>query len=372
MKKVFSPRFIGVIFAKVSLFSNNPILPADIVLAPAWWFHNEGLTFDEDFFYNLSRRVEDERKMEKALYERWGKFGLGADYNKDLPVVGAVHLAAGYINSEMLGCKVEYKEDAPPQVIPAQMQDLNISAEAAFESGAYKRFEQMVDALEKKYGYVTGDVCWGGILNIALDLRGEILFMDMFDRSGEVSCFLDEIAAVCEKFMQYLKKKTGSTSISVNRNVRHLEPPVYLESKCSHTMISVADYEKFLFKYDVRWSEKYRPFGIHFCGRDPHRYAESFAKLPHLDFLDVGWGGNVAHLRGALPDTFLNIRLSPVEIIDQSPREIEGTIRRLVADSGDPQLTGVCCINMDEKVADEKITAIFETVAALREEYSRK
>ena len=89
-----------------------------------------------------------------------------------------------------------------------------------------------------------------------------------------------------------------------------------------------------------------------------------------LDFLDVGWGGDVALLRKALPNTFLNIRLSPVEIIDQSVQKIGDIICRLVADSDNPQLTGVCCINMDEKVADEKITAVFETVAALREEYS--
>ena len=355
-----------------SPFSNSPLLPADVVLAPAWWYANEGITFDEDFFYNASRRVEDERKMEKALYERWGRFGLGADKDKLLPVVGPVHLAAGYLNSEMLGCKVQYSTDTPPQVIPANKQDLNLSAERAFESGAYKRFEQLVDALEKKYGFVTGDVCWGGILNIALDLRGETLFMDMFDKPDEVRRFLDCIAKMCESFVQYVKKKTGSTSISVNRTVRHLTPAVYLESECSHTMVSIADYENFVFKYDSDWSEKYRPYGIHFCGKDPHRYAEAFAKLPHLDFLDVGWGGDVAIIRRHLPNTFLNIRLSPVEIIDQTVEEIEATIRRLVADSANPYLTGVCCINMDEKVADEKITAIFETVADLREEYLQK
>ena len=49
--------------------------------------------------------------MEKALYERWGKFGLGENRNEDLPIVGPVHLAAGYLISEMLGCKVEYAQD---------------------------------------------------------------------------------------------------------------------------------------------------------------------------------------------------------------------------------------------------------------------
>jgi len=352
------------------IFTNGPLLPAEVVLAPAWWFANAGITFDEDFFYNPARRVEDERKMEKALYERWGRFGLGENRDKNLPLVGPVHLAAGYLFPEMFGCKVEYKEGAPPQQSCAELPDLNISAEAAFESGACKRFQGLVESLEKKYGYVVGDVGVAAILNLAMDLRGENLFLDMFDKPDDVGRFFEEIAKVTKKFTQQLQKKTGSTSISVNRTVRHLEPAVFVHSECSHTMISVDDYEKYLFKYDAEWSLQYRPFGIHFCGTDPHRYAQSFAKLPNLDWLDVGWGGDVKKLRQALPDTFLNIRLSPVEIIDQSVSEIEDTIRRLVTDSAKPHLTGLCCINMDEKVSDEKISCIFETAAALREEYS--
>jgi len=354
-----------------ALLSNGPLLPVDIVLAPAWWHSNVALTFDQDFFFDPARRVEVERKMEQVLYDRWGKFGLGQDRDKDLPVVGAVHLAAGFLLSEMLGCEVRYEDDAPPQVICAEMTNLNISADSAFESTAFKRFERLIENLKSKYGYLTGDVNWGGILNIALDLRGQALFVDMFDRPDEAKRFLGEIAKVIDRFTQSLAKETGTTSISVNRNVRQLDLPVYLHSECSHTMISVEDYEKFLFEYDSRWCEKYRPFGIHFCGKDPQRYAEAFAQLGHLDFLDVGWGGNVAQLRKALPDTFLNIRLSPVEIIEQSVEQIDETIRRLVAESGNARLTGICCINMDEKVTDEKITAIFRTVESLRRDHKR-
>ena len=113
---------------------------------------------------------------------------------------------------------------------------------------------------------------------------------------------------------------------------------------------------------------KQRPFGIHYCGEDPHRYVESFAKIPHLDFLDVGWGGDISLLRKYLPNTFLNIRLSPVAIIGQSPSEIQETITKLVKESENPYLTGVCCINMDDKVPDENITTIFETVNDLKKE----
>mgnify|MGYP001016235530 FL=1 len=97
--------------------------------------------------------------------------------------------------------------------------------------------------------------------------------------------------------------------------------------------------------------------------------AQSFAKIPDLDFLDVGWGGDVKILRKHLPGTFLNIRLSPVEIINQTNSEIRETITRLVKESDNPYLTGVCCINMDDKVEDEKVLEIFKTVEDLRKEF---
>ena len=115
--------------------------------------------------------------------------------------------------------------------------------------------------------------------------------------------------------------------------------------------------------------EQNPPFGIHYCGSDPHRMASSFARIPHLDYLDLGWGGDVKILRSHLPDTFFNIRLSPVEIARQTQSEIRETIIRLVNDSGNPFLTGVCCINMDDSVTDDKIDVIFQTVTELRNKY---
>lgn len=122
-------------------------------------------------------------------------------------------------------------------------------------------------------------------------------------------------------------------------------------------------------QFDVEWSQRHRPYGIHYCGKDPHRYASSFARIPHLDFLDVGWGGDVKLLRKHLPNTFFNLRLSPVDIVKQSPDEIKATVRRLVHESNNPWLTGVCCINMDQNVADGQVSAIFEAVEELRKEY---
>jgi hypothetical protein len=348
---------------------NAGMLPVDIVLAPEWWYKHENIVFDSDFFFNPLKRVEAEKKMEKVLYDRWGKYGLGIHRNEDRPEIGAVHLAAGFLLSEMLGCKVEYTGDRPPQVYPAY-QDLRLfETEEAFESEAFKRLLKLTGSLKSKHGYLTGDVNWGGILNIAMDLRGEEIFMDMMLNGDEVKGYFNRIFNVLDRFTSFIKSETGTTSISVNRCVGLIEKPVLLHSECSHTMISAEDYESFLLPYDIEWSRN-RPFGIHYCGSDPHRMAESFARIPHLDYLDLGWGGDIEILRNHLPDTFFNIRLSPVEISRMSKDEIKSTISNLVHKSGNPYLTGICCINMDDKVSDDRIDIIFETVDELKKEYT--
>jgi hypothetical protein len=337
-------------------------IPVDIVLAPEWWFKHTGITFDRDFFFHPLKRVESEQRMEKELYDRWGQYGLGKDKDKTRPEIGAVHLAAGFMLSEMLGCEVKYTENHPPAVIAANKEHLKIEKEAAFNSKVYKDFLNLIESLKSTYGYLMGDVNWGGVLNIAMDLRGDQIMMDMLMTPDEVKDYFNSIASVIEKFTDFVAAQTGTTSISVTRSVRHLPKPVFLHSECSHTMISCDNYEQFLMSIDAKWSREKDFFGIHYCGEDPHRYAESFAKLPKLDFLDLGWGGDVAHLRKHLPGTFFNLRLSPVELLKMTAEDIQITVRKLVSESGNPALTGVCCINMDDKVSDEKIDAIFEAI----------
>ncbi len=342
----------------------NPSYPADIVLAPEWWFRHASITFDPDFFYHPARRVEAEAWMERVLYDRWGRYGLGSKESR--PEVGPVHLAAGYLLQEMLGCQVEYQDSHPPQVIPAKQEKLHVDPDAAFASQAFKRFATLCDQLEQTHGYVTGDVNFAGILNIALDLRGQDLFIDMYTDPEHIKRQFAKIAEVITRFVDFVVARTGTSSLSVNRNVRHLREPVVLHSECTHTMISEKDYERFLLEYDVQWARRYPAFGVHYCGSDPHRYAASYAKIPGLHFVDVGAGGDVRVVRDHLPGTFLNLRLDPVGLREQSPDHIRNMVQDLARASANPALTGLCCINMDDTVTDERIDAIFEAVGDLR------
>jgi hypothetical protein len=340
--------------------------PVDIVLAPEWWHSETGITFDEDFFYHPGRRVEAEQRMEKELYDRWGDYGFGAGRNTSRPDVGAVHLAAGFFLSEVLGCEVEYSDGHPPRVKPQKLSKPVLSVEDFTFHPRFRQFESMVEQLKSRYGYVSGDVNWGGVLNIALDLRGESLFLDAVDLPEELDLFFGQISRVIEQFVSYIERMSGTTSISVNRTISGVDKKIRLHSECSHTMISEEFYREHLMRFDIAWSQAEGPYGIHYCGKDPHRFAQVFAELPSLDFLDVGWGGDIAVLRKALPRTFLNIRLDPVSLVHKSPAEIEKLVVDLADEAGDPLLTGFCCINIDDSMPEKNTTAVFRAINELR------
>ena len=341
-------------------------LPVDVVFHPSWWNRHVGITFDEDFFYDPRRRVADEQRMERTLHDRFGDCGQGGHHAEERPEIGAVHLAAGYLLSEMLGCRIEYAADSAPQVICAHREELAIDEEAPFRSEAFKRLQRLIEALKARYGYVTGDINWGGVLNLAIDLRGEEVLMDMMIDPEGTKAYFEAIGRVVERFFSYIRSETGTTSISVNRIARHFDEPIFIHSECSHTMISEQDYEVLLLPIDLAWSERYRPYGIHYCGRDPHRHAEQFARIRNLAFLDLGWGGDVAALRAALPETFFSLRLNPVEIEGYSSAELREIIESRVRASGDLLRTGICCVNMDANVSDERVREIYRIAEELK------
>lgn len=71
-------------------------------------------------------------------------------------------------------------------------------------------------------------------------------------------------------------------------------------------------------------------------------------------------------LREHLPNTFFNIRLNPVELNSYTHEELSRIIEERVMQSGDLHLTGVCCINMDAEVTDEKVADIFRIAEKCR------
>ena len=150
------------------------VFPVEYIFNPKWWNKNYGICFDRGFFFDPKRRITDEQIMRRALYERFGDIGLGEKDSPEKPVIGAVHLAAGYLISNLLGCEVRFHEDSPPDVIPSNITTEDVMKLTVPDFDKHPLILELIGMMDKLYdgfGYLEGDINWSGILNIALDLE---------------------------------------------------------------------------------------------------------------------------------------------------------------------------------------------------------
>lgn len=344
------------------------LLPVDLVFHPDWWHTHYGVNFEEAFHFDPQVRVESERRMRQALYERFGDLGLGEADARLRPVVGPVHLNFGFVVQAMLGCQVRFAPNVSPQVVCARLTDeqvMELKVPDIKSAPLMRETIAMMNALEAEYSYLEGDIPWDGVLNIALDLRGQQLFLDFYDNPALVYHLFDIIAYTTCEVARYVKQRTGTTSISVNRIIASVDPCLNLHSNCSVQMISNQTYERFLLPYENWLAAQLQPYGVHHCGNNMHRII-AYAKIKDAVFFDVGWGSDVAACREILPDAFFSLRLSPARLRDRAPQQVMSDVENLLARAGPREQVAVCCIGIDSTVPDANIRAIFETVERYR------
>lgn len=341
----------------------NKQIPCEIVLHANWWHKHYGISFKESYFFDAKTRVKVEQQHKQILWDRFSSIGLGENNPKPKPIIGPVHLAAGYIVSGILGCKIKFLDNDSPQVIPLNLTEeevLALKVPDIKNTYPLNKLLSMMDELENEYGYLEGDVNWEGLQNVAIDLRGEQFLLDYLINPKLANHLLDIIYKTTLELVKLISSRTKTSSISVNRIVEKVNPKINLHSNCSVTMISKDTYEEFLLPYEKKLSEELQPYGIHHCGKDLHRFAESYATVsPAL--VDVGWGSDIIECRKKLPNSVLSIRIDPVKMRTWTELEILEVVENLIKEAG-TEKTAFCCINMDAEVSDLNIITLFKAV----------
>ncbi len=345
-----------------------PFLPVELVFNPHWWNQTAGISFDQAFYLDAETRIQNDVTMRRVLHERFGDLGLGEENPQPRPVIGSMHVAGGFVIPALLGAEIDFVPDAAPQPKPV---DLSIEQIQALEKPVFRQMWPMAQiladmgSLEAEYGYVVGDLNTDGLLNAAYHLYGQQLFLDFYQSPDRVRWLLEWIGELIVDVALAIRERTGSCSISVNRMVERVDPGLFLHANCSVQMISPKSYREIQLPIEQRMAERIQPYGVHHCGDNLHRIAPVYAELPAVYF-DVGWGSDVALCREALPEAFFNLRLSPVRMLQCTPKEIAEDTEQLLKAAGPLERAGVCCINMDHGTPDDNIFAMFEVIQRYR------
>jgi hypothetical protein len=339
------------------------MIPVELIFNPNWWFRNYGISFDRPFYFDPKTRIDNDVLMRRVLYER---FGIGAADPQPRPVIGSEFVAGGFVIPALLGVEIRFSDNQAPWNIPADLtreQILALRVPDIESTWPMKEWIAQMDALEKEFGYVCGDFNTGGVINTALELRGQQLFLDMLEDPELTAHLFSVVTQTTARVAEYVRRRTGSCSVAVNRSIVNVDRRTFLASNCSTQMIAPALYGSALAEWDRRLAERLRPFGIHHCGNNLERYAEHYRTTGAV-FYDVGWGSKPGRCAELLPDAFLNLRLSPVRMLQCGAAEIRRDVESLLSAAGRTQNVGVCVINMDYGTPDENVATVFDAVAS--------
>ena len=212
---------------------------------------------------------------------------------------------------------------------------------------------------------MEGDFDLDGVLNLALSLRGQQLFLDFSENPALARRLIDVCARAMWAVAQCVKPRTGTLAIATNRMITHLDNTLFLHSNCAVQMISPDTYREFLLVPELYLAQRLQPYGIHHCGTNLQRHAPVYAQVPAI-YYDVGWGSDVAAARQALPDAFFSLRLSPVRMLSATPNEIAADVEQVLHNCTHLERAGVCCINLDADTPDDNVWAMFAVVQRYR------
>jgi uroporphyrinogen-III decarboxylase len=346
----------------------SSFLPFELVFNPRWWHYTAGIVFTRDFYFDPAARVANDVTMRRVLHQRFGDLGMGEADPRPRPVAGSLYVAGGFVIPALLGAEIRFEPDAAPQPLPAPLSVEQLEHLAAADFRATAPMRELIagwDVQEAEYGHLVGDLNTDGLLNIAYHFFGQNLFADFYDAPQRVRRVLEVIAELIVDVASYVRARTGSCSIAVNRMAERVDPRLFIHSNCSVQMISPSSYRTLHLPVEQHMASRIQPYGIHHCGDNMHRVAAAYAELG-IAFADVGWGSDVAACRRALPTAFLNLRLSPIRMLQCTPAEMAADTEKLLQAAGPLDQIGLCCINMDYGTPDDNIFAVYEVLERYR------
>ncbi len=343
--------------------ASNKHIPLGVGFYPDWWYQNYGISFGRNYYYDAEYRVKAQGKMQKALYDRLGDVGLGNPDPAPKPLItfGMVMLPA------IFGCEIVFKDEALPWAMPLNLSkeqcDKLIVPDLAKVSPMKEVLEQ-VDYLMAEHGRVVGDINTTGVQNLALKLRGDELYIDLYEDPD----FCHRLLNFCTQCMIALWKLvypiTGSGAADVTPMC---DPSIYCVANCTVEQVSGDTYAEFGLPYDNMLAEACHPFGIHHCG-SLDAVVEHYAKVKNLVFVEAGFGTDFAAARKILgPDIAFNARISPVLMKNGTTEEVEAAVKDAIA-QGDPlDNYSIDTVGLTHGVPDENVRIALRTA----EEYGR-
>lgn len=217
-------------------------------------------------------------------------------------------------------------------------------------------FRQM-SMIEETWGPIYGYLNYQGILNIALKVRGNEIFLDLFDDPAFVKGFFHHIAGTIEALSKRIQARQRASGFYVN---------LLSMSNCVMNMVSPEQYGEFVLPLDLYLSTQYERFGIHTCNWDATPYLEQLRKIERMGYLDTGIMADLSLIKQMFPDTHRAVLYSPVQLESNSEEQILADIHRIATEYAP---CDIVMADVEATTPDSRIRWFLEAVEEVNASY---
>lgn len=292
---------------------------------PSWWNKNGGVEFGESWHRNPEVRQKGVRKMQSVLYERFGDLGLGCAKPQDLP--GTIDFLYGlaFIPS-LFGADIRYSPDGFPKPTREPMAEEEIETlEVPDVENAplWRELVSQIDYLESHYGGCVGRINLQGVLNLAFQLRGQQIFVDLLVNFG-----------LCDRLFRVLRETQAEIMRLLHKRLAGDDPFFFVPSNCVVNMVSGEVYRELLLPHDRELSTTFEMFGIHNCGWCVDPYVQHYVTIDKVCYLDMGMESDLEEVRRQFPDAMLSVIYPPEKLRTLARSDLRSDISSILGRLG--------------------------------------
>lgn len=282
---------------------------------PAWFHKRCGIDFSERWHKDPHYRYQTLKTMKAELVKAFPSVPYWSlSYEEDLATISGCY--GVYVIPQIFGLPLLYGVDRWPVLDPekklsrGEIERLDI--EKLLQGPFVEELYRQMDIIESEWGEIHGYLNWQGILNNAFHIRGQEIFLDMYERPDRVHDFFATICEVMIRLAKMVQEKQRKSGFYINQ---------FSVSNCVVNMISPEMYREFVFPYDKRIALSFERFGVHTCNWNITPYVEILKDLPNLGYLDMGMESDMVKVKKMFLETRRAVMYSPTKLQD-APLEI--------------------------------------------------
>ncbi|MBN1558221.1 MAG: hypothetical protein JW951_08750, partial [Lentisphaerae bacterium] len=238
---------------------DEPFVRPEIGFTPAWYRDALGIDFGVRWHRDVAYRRETVAAMRAELQRRFPGEPVGGSERDDGPLDLLTGVFGATAVARIFGLEPLYAEDNWPNVEHRYLSREAMAALPRPDLGANPFFAELMRQIEAIEGIeegIEGFVNWQGVLNNAQRLRGQDLFIDMFE-APEACQHL--FGTICDTMIEAIRR------VQARQRETGVDYRFATVSNCTVNMVSPGQYREFLLPYDRRIANAFDTLGIHNC-----------------------------------------------------------------------------------------------------------